>query len=117
MKLSAPVLLTDEHNLDSFESGVTSLDDWLKRRARPNQVSGASRTYVVATEDRRVVGYYALASGGVAAGEDPYLFDGVRAKAGQRSPCDNPARPSGGSLDGVDPYERVNRVSTIVTSG
>ncbi len=71
MKLSAPVLLTDEHNLDSFESGVPSLDDWLKRRARPNQVSGASRTYVVATEDRRVVGYYALASGGLALAKAP----------------------------------------------
>ena len=42
--------------------GVDSLDDWLKRRAFPNQVNGASRTYVV-TEGKRVVGYYCLASG------------------------------------------------------
>jgi predicted N-acetyltransferase YhbS len=40
------------------------LDDWLKRRARPNQVSGASRTFV-ACEGESVVGYYALASGSI----------------------------------------------------
>lgn len=45
---------------------MPSLDDWLKRRARANQTSGASRTFVVA-EDQRVIAYYALASGAVAA--------------------------------------------------
>jgi len=40
--LSVPVLLSAEHRLDDFACGVDSLDDWLKRRARPNQVSGAS---------------------------------------------------------------------------
>lgn len=66
MPLSPPEPLADTHELDAFSSGVASLDDWLKRRARANQVSGASRTFVVA-EGRRVVGYYALASGGIAA--------------------------------------------------
>lgn len=65
MILSAPVLLSAEHALDDFTCGVASLDEWLKRRAYPNQVSGASRTYV-ATEGRRVVGYYCLASGALA---------------------------------------------------
>src|SRR5262249_25680909 len=60
-----PEPLSDLHELDDFFSGVSSLDDWLKRRALANQVSGASRTYVVA-EDRKVVGYYALASGAIA---------------------------------------------------
>ncbi len=64
MTPSAPELLSDRHNLDGFSCGVPSLDDWLKRRARTNQASGASRTYVVCDDDR-VVGYYALASGGV----------------------------------------------------
>ncbi len=45
---------------------MPSLDDWLKRRARANQSSGASRTFVVA-EDERVIAYYALASGAIAA--------------------------------------------------
>jgi GNAT superfamily N-acetyltransferase len=70
MTLSAPQLLTELHVLDAFESGVPSLDEWLKRRARANQTSGASRTYVVA-EDGRVAGYYALASGALAAIDAP----------------------------------------------
>lgn len=68
--LSAPVLLSAQHQLGNFSCGVASLDDWLKRRARPNQISGASRTYVVAEADA-VVGYYCLASGGLALNEAP----------------------------------------------
>lgn len=60
-----PEPLADLHELNDFFCGVSSLDDWLKRRARANQVSGASRTFVVA-DNRRVVGYYALASGAIA---------------------------------------------------
>lgn len=70
MNLSAPVLLTQEHDLSNFTCGVTSLDDWLKRRAHANQISGASRTYVV-TERKKVVGYYCLASGALALGDAP----------------------------------------------
>jgi GNAT superfamily N-acetyltransferase len=65
LALSQPELLADHHDLENFASGESSLDDWLRRRARANQLSGASRTYVV-TEDGRVAGYYALASGAVA---------------------------------------------------
>jgi GNAT superfamily N-acetyltransferase len=62
--LSPPQPLADHHELADFDSGEPSLDDWLKRRARANQVSGASRTYVV-SDDHRVIAYYALASGAV----------------------------------------------------
>jgi predicted N-acetyltransferase YhbS len=65
MALSPPEALGDHHSLESFSSGEDSLDNWLKRRARANQASGASRTYVT-SEDNRVVGYYALAAGAVA---------------------------------------------------
>jgi GNAT superfamily N-acetyltransferase len=68
--LPPPALLTKEHCLDSFSCGVASLDDWLKRRAYPNQVGGASRTYVVA-DGERVVGYYCLASGALALSDTP----------------------------------------------
>lgn len=68
MSLGAPTPLGDHHQLDDFDSGVASLDDWLKRRARANQASGASRTFVVA-DDARVIGYYALASNSVASNE------------------------------------------------
>lgn len=65
MPLSPPEPLADTHDLEGFASGVESLDTWLKRRARANQVSGASRSFVV-SEDRKVMGYYALASGAIA---------------------------------------------------
>jgi len=65
-KISAPEHLNSEHDVAAFDSGVPSLDDWLKKRALANEESGASRTYVV-TAVGRVVGYYALANGAVAA--------------------------------------------------
>ncbi|MDD2660441.1 MAG: GNAT family N-acetyltransferase [Methylococcales bacterium] len=68
--LSAPALLTEQHRLADFSSGAASLDDWLKRRARSNQISGASRTYVVA-EVEAVVAYYCLASGALTLNEAP----------------------------------------------
>ena len=57
-----------DHDFSIFDSGTPVLDDWLRRRALPNQESGASRTYVVCA-GRRVVGYYALAAGAVAQAE------------------------------------------------
>lgn len=70
VRLSAPEPLADQHLLSAFQSGESTLDEWLIRRALKNQTTGASRTYVVAV-DRRVVGYYALASGSVMAAETP----------------------------------------------
>jgi predicted N-acetyltransferase YhbS len=73
MMLSAPELLADRHQTAGFRCGVPSLDDWLKRRAKANQASGASRTYVV-REDAHVVGYYALAAGSVDVANAPGRF-------------------------------------------
>ncbi|HWG05356.1 MAG TPA: GNAT family N-acetyltransferase [Beijerinckiaceae bacterium] len=64
MTLTVPQPITESHHISGFDSGVPLLDDWLKRRARANHASGASRTYVVC-DDRRVVAYYALASGAI----------------------------------------------------
>jgi GNAT superfamily N-acetyltransferase len=62
--------LTAAHEVTAFDCGYPLLDEWLKRRALANQSNGASRTYVIA-ESNRVVGYYALANGGVVASEAP----------------------------------------------
>lgn len=64
MPISPPELLAERHQIDGFCSGETSLDDWLKRRARVNQASCSSRTYVACEADR-VIGYYALACGAI----------------------------------------------------
>ncbi|WP_073632471.1 GNAT family N-acetyltransferase [Pseudoxanthobacter soli] len=69
MELHAPAPLLETHVLTAFQSGEAALDDWLRRRALANQISGASRTYVVTTAERRVVGYYALASGALASSD------------------------------------------------
>ena len=63
--LGPPQPLMTTHLLDGFDCGETALDDWLKRRALANQFSGASRTFVVAGQSGRVVGYYAMAAGAV----------------------------------------------------
>ncbi len=73
MSLSPPEPLAPHHELEHFTCGEASLDDWLKRRARANQASGASRTYVVC-EDLKVMGYYALASGALTVESAPGRF-------------------------------------------
>jgi GNAT superfamily N-acetyltransferase len=67
-KISAPEKLQPDHDLSAFDSGTPDLDVWLRRRALPNQESGASRTYVIRSGER-VVGYYALAAGAIAQAE------------------------------------------------
>lgn len=71
--LTPPEPLAGHHHFGEFLSGEASLDDWLKRRALANQVSGASRTYV-AREEQLVIGYYALASGAVMVESTPGRF-------------------------------------------
>ena len=73
MAPSAPALLAAHHDLNSFDSGEPSLDDWLRKRAPANQASGASRTFVIGEGDR-VAGYYALASGAVTVATVPGKF-------------------------------------------
>ena len=63
-KLTAPAPIAAGHVADTFECGVSSLDQWLRRQALKNEASGASRTFVVCL-GREVVGYYALATGSI----------------------------------------------------
>lgn len=73
MTTDAPEPLSDRHEIGEFASGVASLDDWLKRRARRNQATDASRTFV-ACQAAKVIAYYALASGGVEIAAAPGRF-------------------------------------------
>ena len=63
-QIGAPEPITTSHSVESFACGIPVLDEWLKRRALKNEVSGASRTFVVC-HDGQVIGYYALATGSV----------------------------------------------------
>ena len=71
--LSAPQPLSHRHPLADFDSGVPSLDDWMKRRAARNQANGSSRTYVVCEgpEQTRVIGYHCLAAGAIGHAKTP----------------------------------------------
>ena len=73
MAFSSPEPLTNDHQLEDFNCGEPSLDEWLRRRAHANQASGASRTFVVCDGDK-VAGYYALASGAVTTRSAPGKF-------------------------------------------
>jgi GNAT superfamily N-acetyltransferase len=64
-EIGAPEHITGQHDLEAFDSGVAALDHWLTRHALANDQAGGSRTYVVCAGGR-VIGYYALATGGVA---------------------------------------------------
>jgi GNAT superfamily N-acetyltransferase len=66
LKLLAPQALSSTHLLSEFACGQASLDDWLKRRALTNHLTGASRTFVSTDASGRVYGFYAIAAGAVA---------------------------------------------------
>ncbi|MEB3984202.1 GNAT family N-acetyltransferase [Mycobacterium sp. 663a-19] len=66
--LPRPIRESDE--VATFDSGEASLDDYLRRRALANHVQGASRCFVTCRE-RRVVGYYALATSAVEHADAP----------------------------------------------
>ena len=63
MTYSPPVLLAPEHIVSGFSCGKPTLDSWIVGRAKGNQRSGTSRTWVVVDGDEAVIGYYASAAG------------------------------------------------------
>jgi GNAT superfamily N-acetyltransferase len=62
--LKRPSPLEKGHDVSSFDCGVESLNDYLRKYAYGNHQNRSARTYV-ATRGRRVVGYYTLAAGSV----------------------------------------------------
>ncbi|TAL36487.1 MAG: GNAT family N-acetyltransferase [Alphaproteobacteria bacterium] len=59
-----PVHLTAKHDLEHFQSGEETLDNWLRERAIENMAAAASKTYVVCPSgSRQVIGYYAICMG------------------------------------------------------
>ena len=68
--LNPPALLTRDHERNSFDCGVSALNDYLQKYALQNQKKHAARTYV-ATRGNRIVGYYSLAYGSVSLDEAP----------------------------------------------
>jgi GNAT superfamily N-acetyltransferase len=65
-KITKPTALKAGHDVAGFTCGRAQIDDWLKNRAKKAIESDTARTYVVCRGTKRIVGYYALAAGGVA---------------------------------------------------
>ncbi len=68
---SPPGLLRADHDTVSFDCGKAPLNEFLQNFAIANQSGGASKTYVVATSSKQVVGYYSLAATSVSHVEVP----------------------------------------------
>ena len=56
--------LTRAHDRTSFESGATELDEWLRKYSWQNQRANHATTYV-ASQEGRVIGYYAITVAGI----------------------------------------------------
>lgn len=63
--------LDASHDATAFDSGKAELDDWIRRFALSSHQAGSARVYVF-HQDRRVLGYYALAAGSVESDEAPH---------------------------------------------
>lgn len=72
-QISAPILIANEQDVNDFDSGQSTLDEWLRRKALKNQLSGASRCFVVC-EESKVIGYYTLSAGAIAHENAPKKF-------------------------------------------
>ncbi len=75
--------LRKAHDRSSFDSGETTLDDWLHRFAWENHAAGFARVYVTCRAER-VVGYYSL-------GAFSILRDHATARAAKGGPALIPA--------------------------
>jgi len=71
VQLGVPCALASGHRVDDFRCSALALTRWLQERAHRNQVSEASRCFVVCDAQQNVLGYYALAAGAVSHGVAP----------------------------------------------
>ncbi|MBD2500738.1 GNAT family N-acetyltransferase [Anabaena azotica] len=62
--ITAPQLITSEHDVSEFKSRSDALNTWLKEKALKKE-GDTARTYVV-TVGNKVIGYYCLATASVA---------------------------------------------------
>ena len=66
MSFTQPALIAAQHQLEAFDCGNESLNQYLKRFALTNSAAGVARTYVTTpTGEPAVAGYYSLAAGSV----------------------------------------------------
>ncbi|OWW02088.1 acetyltransferase [Rhizobium sp. R72] len=84
MPYRKPCPITNQHIIEGFSSGKPSLDSWLKEMALYNQEQGYTRTFVIADENFRVVGYHSVCAGMI------HRNDVSRSVKGSKSPTEIP---------------------------
>jgi hypothetical protein len=62
--LKPPSPITADIGLADFDSGELSLNEWLRKRALKNHLTGVSRCFVLCSENS-VIGYYSLSAGAI----------------------------------------------------
>jgi predicted N-acetyltransferase YhbS len=63
-RITAPLPLSNAHEVENFNCGNGYLNEWLKKFALINSRANAAKTFVLC-EDQKVIGYYSLAMGSV----------------------------------------------------
>jgi GNAT superfamily N-acetyltransferase len=62
----SPILLTEAHNVASFDCGIEPLNSFLRHHALQNQRNNSARTFVTTrTDNDEVVGFYSLCAASV----------------------------------------------------
>lgn len=69
LQLNAPRPLESADQIESFNSGSSLLDDWLKKYALLAQAAGTAKTFVACTTEGEVAGFYSIATGQIAKAE------------------------------------------------
>ncbi|MBM3610822.1 MAG: GNAT family N-acetyltransferase [Alphaproteobacteria bacterium] len=70
-KFLSPLLLNEAYNSSTFDCGVGSLNEYIKKYALQHQQSQGSRTYVAIHDNNNIAGYFTLAYGSVSSEEVP----------------------------------------------
>lgn len=64
-KINPPASIDVKHDLSNFDCSNDTLNNWLQKHALKNEVSGASRTFVVTNHSKKIVGFYCLSVGAI----------------------------------------------------
>jgi GNAT superfamily N-acetyltransferase len=85
LELSTPVKLNESHDLDTFDCGEDSINEYLKKKATKAQSAKTATVLVTCIKDTNtVVGYYTLSNGTI------MRADVVPRKAQRNSPDHHP---------------------------
>lgn len=83
--LTKPKQIKLHHSAATFQSGEPVLDDWLRSRARKNDINMSSKTYVTTEEGSDdIAGYFCLSMGHILASE---VLSSMRRNMPTHIPC------------------------------